>query len=102
VKRDLQRDSILKVFFDKLPPLSSSRLKMARAGADYIRGKLGKRMPLSDSALEELRTLMQGLPTEDGKDYILDMIVWASRNGTTLLEELDANRSSGQPRGATT
>lgn len=97
-----QQESTLKAFFDGLPPLSPSRQKMAQAGAEYIRGKLGLRVPLSDAALEELRTLMRGLPTEDGKDYILDTIVWASRNGTTLLAELDASRSSDPPADATT
>lgn len=97
-----KRDGILKDFFDKMPPLSQGYQKMARAGAHYIRGKLGKRMPLSDAALEELRTLMQGLPTEDGKDYINDIVIWAAEHGTTLLEELDASRSNGPPASATT
>lgn len=59
-------------------------------------------MPLSDSALEELRTLMRGLPTEDGKDYINDIVIWAAEHGETLLEELDASRSNGRPTSATT
>jgi len=52
---------------------------------------------LPNAAVEELRTLMAKLPTEDGKDHVDDMVCWAAEYGADLMRELDSNRVPSRP-----
>lgn len=48
---------------------------------------------LSEEAFQEFKRLLAGLPTEDGRHYVDDMVIWADEHGPTLIEELTFYRN---------
>lgn len=50
---------------------------------------------LTDAELEQLKRLLSGIRTEDGKDYVNDMVFFADEHGEALIRELEVAR--GKP-----